>query len=98
MSRFHFIKTFKAIYGSSPYRYLMRVRIQHAKYLLGNTQQTLDTIASAVGFDTPACLSKAFAKTEGFSVSELYRGMRLGWMPPRVRDSLQTISRINSAA
>ena len=85
LSRFHFIRSFHAACGVAPYRYLMQVRIRHAKVLLGTTAQPLDTIAAAVGFDSPSSLAKAFRSVEGVSLSACFHGMRLGASAQRVR-------------
>lgn len=84
MSRFHFIRTFKAAYGVTPYHYLMQVRIHHAKLLLGTTQQPLDAVAAAVGFDTQSSLCKAFRSIEGVSLAAFFHGVRLGSTPRRI--------------
>ena len=84
MSRFHFIRTFKAAFSVAPYHYLMQVRIHHARLLLGTTQQPLDAVAAAVGFDTQSSLCKAFRSVEGVSLATFFRGVRLGCSPRRV--------------
>lgn len=81
MSRFHFIHKFKAAYAIAPYRYLMQVRIHHAKLLLSTTQQPLDAIAAAVGFDTQSSMCKAFRGIEGVTLATFFRGVRLGSRP-----------------
>ena len=81
MSRFHFIRTFKAAFSVAPYHYLMQVRIHHAKLLLSTTQQPLDAVAAAVGFDTQSSMCKAFRSIEGVSLSTFFRGVRLGSAP-----------------
>lgn len=78
MSRFAFIRSFKTAYGISPYRYLMLVRIRHAKRLLATSHQPLPAIAAAVGFDSQSLLSKAFCSIEGVSMARYFQGMRLG--------------------
>lgn len=83
MSRFHFIRSFKAAHATAPYHYLLQVRIHHAKALLSATSQPLDAIAAAVGFDSPSSLSKAFRGVEGVSLSAYFHGMRLGARAPR---------------
>jgi AraC family transcriptional regulator len=82
MSRFHFIRMFKSAFGVAPYRYLMQVRVGHARQLLSTTPQPLDVIAAAVGFDSPSLLSKAFKSIEGISLGKAFRGVRLGARPP----------------
>jgi AraC-like DNA-binding protein len=81
MSRFHFIRTFKAAFSVAPYHYLMQVRIHHAKLLLGTTQQPLDAVAAAVGFDTQSSMCKAFRSIEGISLATFFHGVRLGSSP-----------------
>jgi AraC-like DNA-binding protein len=94
MSRFHFIRMFKSVYAVAPYRCLMQVRVHHARLLLGTTQQPLDAIAAAVGFDSPSSLCKAFKSVEGISLSAYFRGMRLGAQPPRRPGSAPATARI----
>ena len=80
-SKFHFIRTFKAAFAVAPYHYLMQVRIHHARLLLGTTQQPLDAVAAAVGFDTQSSMCKAFRSIEGVSLATFFRGVRLGSIP-----------------
>ena len=77
MSKFNLINRFTAQYGVSPYRYLLTVRIQHAKKLLSSMQEPLDTIATVVGFDSQSSLCRSFKSVEGVSLSEFYRGLRV---------------------
>jgi AraC-like DNA-binding protein len=81
MSKWYFIKSFKSAFDVSPYRYLMQVRIRHAKRLLHSTPQPLDAIATAVGFDTVSSLCKTFRSIEGVSLSSFFRGIRIGYTP-----------------
>jgi len=81
MSRFHFIRTFKTAFCVAPYHYLMQVRIHHAKLLLSTTQQPLDAVAAAVGFDTQSSMCKAFRSIEGVTLATFFRGVRLGSAP-----------------
>lgn len=78
MTRFKFIRAFKCAYAVSPYRYLMQVRVRHAKILLGTSHQPLNVIAAAVGFDTQSCLCRAFCRIEGITLARHFHGMRLG--------------------
>jgi AraC-like DNA-binding protein len=77
MSKYNLINRFTTVFGVSPYRYLLTVRIQHAKKLLGSMQEPLSTIATAVGFDSQSSLCRAFKSVEGVSLSEFYRGLRV---------------------
>jgi AraC-like DNA-binding protein len=87
LSKWHFIRTFRAAYGISPYHYLTQVRVLRAKRLLHTTSHSLDAIATAVGFDTQSSLSRAFKSVEGVSLSSFFRGIRLGYVPSTPRDS-----------
>ena len=85
MSRYHFIRMFRAAFGISPYQYLMRVRVRHAKHLLDTTQQPLEAISAAVGFESLGSLYKAFERIEHISLSRYFFGMRLGSRSLRLR-------------
>lgn len=50
--------------------YLTRVRLQEAKRLLVTTDQTIDEIASAVGFKNNSYFTSVFKKREGINPSE----------------------------
>ena len=50
ISPFHFCRLFKAKLGISPHRYQVKLRIQHAAYLLKTTDFSLTEIAMACGY------------------------------------------------
>ena len=50
MSKYYFIRLFKAYTGLSPYEYLMHYRINASKVLLGDLGLTVGEISSRVGF------------------------------------------------
>lgn len=56
----HLLRTFKQAYGVSPHQYLMKVRIDRAKYLLKNTRYTLNEIVEIVGFECPSSFIRLF--------------------------------------
>ena len=68
-SKFHFIRLFKSIYGSTPHQYLTRVRIEQAKLLL---QQGIPVSEACfrVGFDSVSSFTGRFRKFYGMSPSE----------------------------
>ncbi|MEP6483730.1 MAG: helix-turn-helix transcriptional regulator [Rudaea sp.] len=72
MSRFNFIKAFKAAFAVSPYQYLNKVRVDHAKHMLALTDQPLHMIAASVGFGSASSLSRAFRRFAGASPSNLF--------------------------
>lgn len=65
LSKFHFIKAFRAYTGQTPHRYLVQYRLLHAKRLLLQTQRTVEEIASAVGFSDGKHLISAFRASTG---------------------------------
>ena len=91
MSKYNLINRCKRVYGVSPYRYLLRVRIRHARKLLGSTPASLGAIATAVGFDSQSCLSKSFRSIEGISLSQFCRGMRAPAAGNLVRETHRSI-------
>ena len=93
MSRFHFIRTFKLAFSVAPHRYLMHVRIAHAKRLLSSTPQPLDAIAAAVGFDSQSSLCRAFKSIEQVSLATYFHGVRLGTVPQQTASAGGSIAK-----
>jgi AraC-like DNA-binding protein len=60
-----FSALFKQRYSVSPHRYLLRMRVDHAKELLENTAFSQEEIASYCGFSDVHHFSKAFRKCCG---------------------------------
>jgi AraC-like DNA-binding protein len=75
-SKFHFIRLFKSIYGSTPHRYMTGVRIENAKSLLRKDFNIADTCFK-VGFDSISSFSGLFRKIVGKTPSEYQRLYRL---------------------
>ena len=69
MSKFNFIRGFRAEFGISPYRYLNVVRVEHAKHMLALTEQPLHLVAASVGFSSASSLARAFKRYAGNSPS-----------------------------
>ncbi len=75
-SKFHFIRTFKIIYGKTPHQYLTSVRIEKAKELLENGTSVTDACFS-VGFESLGSFITLFKRRAGLTPSE-YRRKKLG--------------------
>ena len=78
ISEAHFIRSFKAVFGETPHRYLQRRRIERAMYLLRTTETSVTDICMAVGFSSLGSFSRTFTEIVGDSPSE-FRG--LGELP-----------------
>jgi AraC family transcriptional regulator len=49
-SKYHFIRKFKAYTNSTPYQYILHMRLEHSKYLLRHTKKPIQKIAKESGF------------------------------------------------
>jgi AraC-like DNA-binding protein len=61
----HFARSFKKSFGTSAHRYLILQRIEIAKILLSQTQNSLSEIAVLTGFSDQAALTRTFASVVG---------------------------------
>jgi AraC family transcriptional regulator len=67
MSQFHFSHQFKQAIGTSPYQYLLQQRVERAKQLLKQTEQSIMDIALDCGFNSHSHLSKQFRQLTGIT-------------------------------
>ena len=65
VSQAHFIRSFKAVFGETPHRYLQRRRIERAMYFLRTTECTVTDICMEVGFSSLGSFSRTFADVVG---------------------------------
>ncbi|WP_019535794.1 helix-turn-helix domain-containing protein [Paenibacillus ginsengihumi] len=72
-SRFHFIRSFKAEVGETPYQYVLRLRVEEAKRLLRHTKQTVTEIAFRLGFSSASQFYRVFVKAAGVSPERFRR-------------------------
>ena len=76
LTRFHFIRLFKAIFGETPHQYRSRAQIEKAKHLLILTNLSITEICMAVGFSSLGSFSALFSRRAGMSPSEFQRRYR----------------------
>lgn len=76
MSPFHFARAFKQSTGSSPHRYLVRMRIERACRLLETTRLSVPDIGVAVGYSDPSYLARVFRCTLGVTPNEYRKRQR----------------------
>jgi AraC-like DNA-binding protein len=67
MSKFHLVRSFQAVYGETPIRYLNRRRIERAQDLLRHANLTVTEICMAVGFASLGSFSSRFTELVGES-------------------------------
>ncbi len=65
-SRSYFVRKFKQRTGTSPMRYLNRVRLEKARGLLQTTDTPIGQIMEEVGFGDPAAFSKSYKALFGY--------------------------------
>ena len=65
---------FRELFQTSPYQYRLRLCLERAKTLLEDTDDTIDQIASRVGFDTYNGFITAFKKAFSIAPTE-YRNL-----------------------
>lgn len=66
LSKYHFLRSFKAFTGVTPARYLNGLRIERAQQMLRrHSDVPLSEVARLVGFSEPAALSRAFQRLVG---------------------------------
>jgi AraC-like DNA-binding protein len=76
MSKYHFIKVFKATMGETPQSYLNRLLMDKAKLLLQSTALSVAEISQKLGVEDPLYFSRLFKKHYGISPS-YYRGLKI---------------------
>ncbi len=72
MSRYHFIRLFKAVFGETPKQCQLRARLEKAKRLLMLTETSVTDICMEVGFSSLGTFSAVFARRVGVAPS-IYR-------------------------
>lgn len=65
VSEANFIRSFKAVFGETPHRYLQRRRIERAMYFLRTTKTSVTDICMAVGFSSLGSFSRTFTAIVG---------------------------------
>ena len=66
LSKFHFLRLFKSLYGRTPHQYLTDVRIEKAKQLLQSGLPVSDT-CFLTGFESVSSFKGLFKKCTGFT-------------------------------
>jgi AraC family transcriptional regulator len=74
-SRNHFLRLFSSATGSTPYQYLLRLRINKAQTMIRQNSESLIDIAIACGFSSHTHLSRVFRQCLCMTPSEFRRSI-----------------------
>ncbi len=89
----HFIRTFRAVFGETPHRYLQRRRVERSMFLLRETDRSVTDVCLGVGFTSLGTFSRTFRDIVGETPSRYRMGhgpivaphcVQLAAMRPRV--------------
>ena len=73
LSKYHFLRLFRATYGMTPMEYVSQRRIERAQDLLRATNLTVTEVCFAVGFSSLGSFSSRFRALVGESASDFQR-------------------------
>jgi hypothetical protein len=76
ISRYHFIRAFKAGVGMPPHRYVLEQRVRKAAELIERSEQPLTRIALNLGFADRSHFSRSFHALVGLTPSQFRRAHR----------------------
>jgi AraC-like DNA-binding protein len=65
VSEAHFIRSFRAVFGETPHRYLQRRRVERSMFLLRETDRPVTDICLDVGFTSLGTFSRMFREIVG---------------------------------
>ncbi|AWY00121.1 transcriptional regulator [Marinomonas primoryensis] len=77
LSKYHFIKRYKALTGRTPINDFIHMKIERACHLLDISDQSMAEIGWAIGYEDAYYFSRVFHKVMGISPSR-YRSIRIG--------------------
>jgi AraC-like DNA-binding protein len=77
VSQAHFIRSFRAVFGETPHRYLQRRRVERSMFLLRETDRSITDVCLDVGFTSLGTFSRMFREIVGETPS----GYRMGHGP-----------------
>ena len=72
----HFSRSFRRIFGETPYQYLLTRRLERARHLLRTTDDSVAEICLAVGFRSVGSFTTTFTRHVGVSPTTFRRVYR----------------------
>jgi AraC-like DNA-binding protein len=94
MNNYHFLRCFKRAFAMSPYHFIMQIRMQHAKILLGTTILPVAEVCRQCGFLSASRFSSLFREENGMPPNA-YRQQHLN---PEIRAELKQKARLERLA
>ena len=76
VSEAHFSRSFRAVFGETPHRYLQRRRVERSMFLLRETDRSVTDICLDVGFTSLGTFSRMFREIVGETPSGYRAGSR----------------------
>jgi AraC-like DNA-binding protein len=76
VSRFHLIRQFRAVFGTTPRQAQIEARLELAKELLARGERSVSEVCLEVGFSSLGTFSSLFARRVGETPSEYRRRAR----------------------
>src|SRR5438477_4651719 len=70
VSEAHFSRSFRAVFGETPHRYLQRRRVERSMFLLRETERSVTDVCFDVGFASLGTFSRTFRDIVGESPSD----------------------------
>jgi AraC family transcriptional regulator len=70
LSKYHFLRLFRAAYGLSPYQYIQHLRIAKARVLLADSILSITDLAGQLGFENSQSFSRLFYQRMGLSPTQ----------------------------
>ena len=67
MSPYHFLRTFRAVMGMTPYQFVLRTRLHRAAVRLRRSDASISTIAFDAGFNDLSTFNRRFRRLMGAS-------------------------------
>lgn len=77
LSKYHFLRQFRAVVGITPGAYLRTLKLCHAASLLRKSPTTIAAVARSVGFSDQRSFTRAFSRQVGMTPSN-YRRLHRG--------------------
>src|SRR5256714_9750958 len=74
ISEAHFSRSFRAVFGETPHRYLQRRRVERSMFLLRETDRSVTDVCLDVGFTSLGTFSRTFRDIVGETPSDYRAG------------------------